>query len=479
MSNRKTYMFYLFKQSIIATIKSRAQRTARFIDTKPLISLGVVIGLLFIAILVGSITRRPVAQEKSYVKEPHEVSVFTIGEAPRVQFDAEIEKSGVITITAQTAGIVQAINVMDGQDVWAGTNLVSLSTTYQGGSVFSLQRQLAQAQFDSVTNTYELQKNTIIRQKELAKESANNADMLREIQRAVNAQTEQALHLNDEILRTLEQQLSVLTNPDDILVKKQIVFQYQSANLQLSTALRNGQYAAGDESTPANIAVINQDVVLSQLELAEKALDLTKETAGISLRIAQVQEGLMYPGTPFNARIEKVHARIGQSVLPGTPLVTISGRTDSITATVYVPKSIADSLSPIETSVISFDDVSMSAVPLYVSREAVRGQLYAITFTVPSEYATRLTDHEIVRVALPIGARDTSASMPFIPLESVYQSDTTAYTYLYIDGNVVSREIIVGDVKGRFIEAKDGLNSGDQVITDRTVIAGDLVFTAQ
>ena len=108
------------------------------------------LGLLFILlglIILSSVANRPREAVKERALPTKEVEVYTIGTSPKITVQAQIEKSGVIKVVSLGSGVVQSINAEVGQVVSQGTNLVSMSTNYQGGNAFSLQRQLAQVQF--------------------------------------------------------------------------------------------------------------------------------------------------------------------------------------------------------------------------------------------------------------------------------------------------------------------------------------------
>src|SRR5581483_362120 len=155
--------------------------TARYTRSHPFFSLLFALFLLFILILLGNIlTPKQNQVSKSQTEKP--VQIYSIGKAPTNLVNAKIEKSGVIKITAQTAGVVQDINVNEGDSVSAGTQIANLSTNYQGGNVPALQTQLAQDQLQNAISTYPEQQAIIQKQKDIASKTDENATDLRNIQ---------------------------------------------------------------------------------------------------------------------------------------------------------------------------------------------------------------------------------------------------------------------------------------------------------
>jgi multidrug efflux pump subunit AcrA (membrane-fusion protein) len=78
-----------------------------------------------------------------------------------------------------------------------------------------------------------------------------------------------------------------------------------------------------------------------------------------------------------------------------------------------------------------------------------------------------------------MGQNDALSSVPFIPIDSVYQTNEVAYVYLAVDKKnyyqVNSRRVSLGEVYGDFVEVNSGLGSADKIVLDRSVIEGDKV----
>lgn len=455
----------------------------RSIDAAPLVTFFVALAILFALIIVSNMMRKPPVVEQKAVQKPKTVEVYRIGSAPKVELQAQVEKSGVIVITAQTSGIVQNIYHKEGADVKRGTWLVGMSTNYQGGNAFSLQRVMAQKQLQNAEESLPIQKELIGKQRELAEKNDANADELRKITARSIDETKSALNLNGDILATIDKNLQqyVATNSAGqnealILSTKQLKSQYVAANNQLQSALRNAEYSAGDDNAPAAISNISKDIALRQLDLQEKSIELGKEINRLQVKIAQVNEALMYPAAPFAASVQRVHVRVGQSVTPGTPLVTIDcAHGGELKAVVLAPKEIADKVSQIEASTLKIGNFNYQAHPGFISREATHGNLYSIIYDIPQDFQNKLTDKGYISVSVPVGYFDTGSVVPFIPLDAVYQTEDKAFVFVEEQGKVKSEEVQLGGVYGRFVEVKEGLGTGTAIVLDRNVVEGDLI----
>jgi len=121
------------ENSVTAFFRRQYKRATKFIKSKPFTAFLVALLLLFLVILAGSFLNKPVEQKQAAALTKS-VHTYKIGSSPKVSFQAKIDKAGVIKIVALAPGIVQHISVKEGDTVNKGTQLLTMSTNYQGGS---------------------------------------------------------------------------------------------------------------------------------------------------------------------------------------------------------------------------------------------------------------------------------------------------------------------------------------------------------
>ena len=350
-NNLKRFLLARYGQGKKLGIKANEKRKVYtkklllFIQKKPFTSFFAVLAVFLILMIVGNIlfSPRPEAGEK--ITAPKKITVYKIGSAPQVSFQGKVEKSGVIKIVAQAPGIVSNINVWEGQEIGAGTNILSLSSNYSGGNVLSYARQISQAQFANVKDTYDTQKDVIAKQRESANKNKDNADKLREITSQSASGSQALFDLNRTIVDSLLSNISFLestnvgrANDAAIMQAKQQISQFQSALVQTNSSFQSLQVQANQDSE--NLSNIQHDVVLKQLDIQEKALNMSLEVARLSYNMALVNEANMYPSTPFAGTVNKIFVHIGDTVNPGTVLANISGVSQHVEIVVSVPENI-------------------------------------------------------------------------------------------------------------------------------------------
>ncbi len=445
--------------------------------------LGLLLMLLGLIIL-SNVINRPKESAIKTTLPTKEVAVYTIGTSPKITVQAQVEKSGVIKVVALGSGVVQSINVEVGQVVGQGTSLVSMSTNYQGGNAFSVARQLAQVQFKNVVETYKTNKELIDKQRELAEKSDKNSDELRSISNQSLEATKSLIALNSDILTTLETQQADLeasnvggANDAAILQTKQLRSQLMAGNNQLEAGLRVSEYSGADDKIPAELSNLSKDIALKQLDLQQKALKLNVEVSRLNLVMAQINEALMFPVSPVAGVVERIFVREGQVVNPGTSLVQVSGTSDSLIAVALLSREMAEGVSRAQVSTLHLGDEAFDEVPFYVSEEATDGSLYSAQFSIPQEFSSRVSDKAYITIEMPIDFPKTGSSIPFVPIDSVFQTQDSAFLFVVKNGKAQAKEVALGQVLGRFVEVKSGLSESDQVILQRNVISGDPIKT--
>ena len=105
-----------------------------------------------------------------------------------------------------------------------------------------------------------------------------------------------------------------------------------------------------------------------------------------------------------------------------------------------------------------------------------QAEFYILLFmSLDDSLTSTLTDATYVNVKIPIGVANTTNIDPFIPLDSVIQTQEEAFVYVAENGIANVKKISLGQIQGRFVEVLSGLPKEAEVIIDRNVIEGDKV----
>ncbi len=444
-----------------------------------------VLGVLFLLIIAGSVIGKPRVAPVSTAVIPKQTSLYSIGSAPRIQVNGQVETSGVVKVVAQTSGIVQQLFVSPGSSVYQGNQIAWISTNYQGGTLPTVTRQIAQKNYDFVHDTYDAQKDMIAKQRQLADSTKQQASDLRTITNASIGDTQNLINLDADIVSSLDSQINALVasnvggaNDALILQAKQGKAGALAGLNSLNVAIANARYQVSDSNQPTTLSNTQHDLAIAQLDLQQKSLDLNKELSELNLRVAQIAEAQMYPSSPVTGVVERTYVQPGQNVTSGTVLATITGAKKTSTVVVLLPQGTAQNISRLESSKIIVGGTSFDVYPRYISTQPTDGALYSVVYSVPAQYEPLMANGGSVIVELPIGSAESTAAVPYVPLDAIYQTQNESYVYVATSSakgvlQAKSKQVTLGDVYGNYVEVKTGLVSNDQVVTTRNVVDGD------
>lgn len=468
----------VIRDRVTEATRTTYHRTTAFIKRRPMTSFLLLLGLLLIVLILGKFLEKG-PEEKAEQNVTKDVQVYSIGQGPQATFQAKVEKSGVVKIMAQSAGVVQQISVTEGKTVSKGQTLITLSTNYQGGNAPAVQTEIAQTQYQNVLDTFGLQTDAINLQRSVATASAAQAQQNRDIAKKSLDDTNNLINTNQAQLDSINQQLTLLratdpTNPQ-IAELESGANQLQASLAQLRGQQRTTEYTSANDKEPALLATLQKDLTLKQLEVQEKGLTLNKQVSGLQVDLAAVSEALMYPATPIAGTVERINVRKGQLVSPGSELATVVAAESKTTSILLVPQAIARTMYASESSTLVINNKQINVVPTHIATEATDGQLYAVTYEIPTDQAAYLTDGEYIQVMVPIGAMPSTPSDPLIPIDAVYQNQENAYVLVVKNNKAETKTVTAGNVYGSYVEVASGLQNGDKIILNRNVVAGDTV----
>lgn len=470
--------------SLKKRIGKQLYRIEKVLSRDPFVSFLVFLGILFALIFAGN--KLGAAKDEAAVSEstPKAVTVVSIGNAPKVPVSAQVVKDAVVTISAQAPGIVTS-HLTEGTRVKRGTRVVTLSSSYTGGSAQSLGASSAQKNYEFVNGTFSASREIIEKRRDLAQKADTQADNMKSIANESLSGTRELLYLNEDILNSVNTNLAALeasnvggANDAAILQAKQAKAGVLSGISSIRAALKSAEYQAGDNA-PSQMSDVSRDIALKGLEIEQKSLELNLELSKINAQIAGLAAAMMAPVSPCTGVVERTYVKKGESVNPGMPLVGVLCDTGSVKVVAQVSAGVAKNASVLEKSVIHTEDGTVSMLPTYVSKAPTDNGLFAVTFSISKEDSDKFTDGSYVEVEIPLAHTQVGSTVPYIPLDAVYQTQEKAYVFLAKEGDdgytAHGTTITLGTVYGDFVEVTEGLTLGDQVIVDRSVLEGNRV----
>ncbi len=472
------------------------KKIIKTLGKRPILSVFIFFIVIFIFIVIGQYIRRANKQVIKTEKQAINVEVFSVGQAPKIRTWATVYKDNVLTIHAQSSGIVYQLYVSEGEKVLAGSNLMYLSTNYRGSSAQIISTNIAKQQYDLASSTYDLQKDLIAKQRQIAKTQYDNTEELREITKESKEDTQETLNDTQEALEQLNEQIKQLddqqanSNVDDPTVENMLVELKQqqrslkSAIRQLESSIRTLEYQSDEDAPPFRLAKQQRDLAIKQLDLQEKSLKVNLEISKLQYDLASINQSLIYPSSPFSGEVQKVHVNKFQIINPGTPLVTIKrkqlpttqkGGNKIIKLTALVPAHIAKNIAINGQAEVMIDNQIIPTSITYVSQEATDNLSHSVLMYLSSQYDSYLINNQSVEVNLPVGNIDSLGTIPFVPLDAIYQTNQGSFIKVVNKDNVQVKQVELGEVFGSYVTVLSGLEQQEQIILTRSVVDGDKV----
>lgn len=467
--------------TLLAKVRPAYQSTITRLRARPMLSFFIVLGILLVAILISKFAFTPKETVTPKTLNAKTVPIYHVSSVPKLTFQGQIKKIGVIQIVAQTPAVVQQINVKEGDEVKKGTNLVTLSSNYQGANAAAIQSQIANRQYQQITDTFSDQQDLINKQIDLTNTMHDNSSNLATISAQSKNDTQNLINLNQDILNSLNTNLTNLKNSNvggsndaAILQVEQGISQLQGGQNQLQSALRNLNYSTDTNNAPQHLLDLQRDITVKQLNLQEKGLEMNRDISKLQLTLANIAASLFHPAAPISGKIVRIFIHPLDLVNPGNPLLTIVGDNKTTQLTLTIPAEAANRLSQIEPATIHFKNSQQDLYPTFVSTEPTDQNLYSVVFNLPEADYDQAANNDYVSVDLPVGNSQHFGSY-FLPIDSVIQTQDQALVYVLQNGKAVAKKLTLADVSGQFVEVTSGLSGNEQIILDRNIVEGDQV----
>lgn len=441
-----------------AFTKAAFKKAKQFIRKHPNAAFFSLLAIFLVILFAGKAlngTEAPI--EETVV--PKKVDIYELSENPQIIVSAEVENSSVKDIQSTAGGFIKSLSAKEGDTVWIGKNLATISTTLNGENAATLQKQIASAQYENQKDTFDAQKEVIAKNRDLAEKMDANSDELRNITNQSLSDTHELIDLNEQILNSI---------PDTPENASAIAGQ-KAALSQLRATLRANEYQAASDKPAADLSNIQRELSLKQLEVQEKSLVLGLEISRLQLSLAAASEAAYFPTSTVSGVVEKVHVEKDSPVSPNQVLFTIRSNDKSSKITSKIPESIAKIINKNIESEIIFNDQVIKAKPTYISSAPVDGNLYEVIFSLKEEVLIRTGS--FVKVSIPLNITESQST--YIPLDALHITQTDSVVYVVEAGKAREKVVSTGKIAGSFIEITSGLSKEESIILSRNVISGD------
>lgn len=466
-------------QAVMSKLRSFPSKAYSLV--KPYRSLMAIISLILlmtVGVTAALTATQPVTDQVSE-SAPLAVSGFVFGQVnPREEAVGTIKNQTTLTLVAQTSGPVSRILVGEGSLVNQGTQILQQDSAYNAGQaafvsldIARKNQELAQVSLESTRTQVELSRT----QADLNKD---NASQLRDISRQSVSETKSMISLIETIVAQIEQDIRTeqegANNPVTIQNLRQALTGPKASLNQARQQLRSLEYQVDEDSPGAQLSGVAHDLAMEATALQLSTATIQAEIAALNLRSAQIMAAASRVSSPLSGRVERILVRPGQFVNPGTPVAIIKGE-PKLMLEVLVSGRLAGQINQEELAVITLGENQVSLTISHLSSAPTAGNLHEVLIEVPANYQSQIFENMTVAVLLPLFQFSPVEGHGFIPLDSVFVTNTERFVFVVEDGLARKRLVETGQIVGSSIELKTGLVEGDVVLLDRRVMDGQRV----
>jgi multidrug efflux pump subunit AcrA (membrane-fusion protein) len=398
-----------------------------------------------------------------------------------------VEQSGIVQIVALQSGIVNQINVREGDEVRGGQSLLNLANNFLGANIAAVQSRRATLAYEANRENFETSMEIIEARREQVGLQRDNDEAIRDIRRQSRDDTSDVLRLFDNQLRAIRDGINDLENINVLTVQQEQELTglrsaqstIQAQTVSLRATIRSTDYELDRDGAAWQLGQSTYELTLRQLEIEERSLELGRQMSALDLQIANINASLMRPTSPFAGRIEHINVRVGDLVGPGQVLMTIAAPNRTSRLAARVDERLISSIDASRSALISINDVLMPLDISHLSSVPTVGATYNVTFDLDALSSSQVTNGAHLEIRLPL--IDSYNHRILLPIDIVYQTTTQDYVLvaeLNDDGNYIAtlQEITLGRIIGSMVEVPFGLTTDSLVIVDRGVMAGEQII---
>lgn len=454
--------------------QTRKQSVA-FLRKRPISSLLVAFILLVVAIVASLAFKSPQEETAHAEVQPMHVQAVRFGDGD-VSEDTvgTIENKSTLTLVAQSAGPVSEILVDEGESVWTGSVILRQNSAYAAGNAATVQRQIAAENYQLAAETLDNTVQTVSKTREQADKVKENTDELRKI-------SEKSVEDTEGFISRLETQYDQLEDLVDSTSSAVTQTSFRASLIstqnflnQSRASLRQLQYETDTDNPPTKLAELQRDLIYLSTEIQLKSAEIQKNIAGLNLQAAKIAEAATRVASPLEGTVQRLLVSEGEYVTPGTPVAVITGD-PQLQLVIGVSGNLAKRVDREQMLTAEVNERVISLPIHHVSSVPVSGQLFEVIASVPEAYAQQVYENQSLQVTLPLYSVSVIGGNYYIPLDSVFITNTDTFVYVEKDGVAVKQPIEIGSISGSLVEVLSGLVPGDVIILDRAVIEGQPV----
>lgn len=250
----------------------------------------------------------------------------------------------------------------------------------------------------------------------------------------------------------------------------------ESARLATELAKIDKDISALEEKKTKNdgsLSNTEEDLALAQLKKDRATRKSTLEQSALSTQLTNVSDAVLKPKIFVSGTVQSIRVKRGDLVTTGQVLATVSTPRGATTLEAFLDPKTVRLFDPTREATLTIGTETLALLPTYFSQSENENGLFSVLFTLSEATTKKITNGEYLTLSLPL--RHQIDTLALVPIDALFQDESTASVLVERDGVAVSQTVTVGNLYGSYAEILSGLTEADRVILSRSVIAGDQV----
>lgn len=250
----------------------------------------------------------------------------------------------------------------------------------------------------------------------------------------------------------------------------------ESARLATELAKIDKDISALEEKQTKNDGSLNnteEELALENLKKDRATRKSTLEQSALSTQLTNVSDAVLKPKIFASGTVQSIRVKRGDLVTTGQVLATISTPRGATTLEAFLDPKTASLFDPTREATLTIGTETLALLPTYFAQSENENGLFSVLFTLSETLTKKITNGEYLTLSLPL--RHQVNTLALVPIDALFQNESTASVLVERDGIAVSQAVTVGNLYGSYAEILSGLTEADRVILSRSVIAGDQI----
>ncbi len=213
---------------------------------------------------------------------------------------------------------------------------------------------------------------------------------------------------------------------------------------------------------------------INRLKLELDRLKVGRETAKIDLALALRSDAALNPKTLVRGTVEHIAVQPGELVAPGTVLMTLHASAGSSTLEAAFPKKVADALMEAGIAELVENGEAHTLSQGYRAKTETATGLVMVTYPLPDTLAESLAQHDYVSLSVPLIPRTETGFL--VPVDAIRSASETNSVIVMSDDHMTRAEsVTLGETISASVNVRSGLNMGDAIVLDASVLPGEKI----